>query len=415
MKILDLTYISDCNNILELEDNEIFIIKYLIKKIDVDINKIFHIKNNKNIINEYNINKYIKRFVIKCNGLLFKVNNKNNIINIFTINKYKLFNNVLSIKINLLEKIGYIQNIKYYKKYKKYDILQIGLKIIKIFQYNNIIKECIILNKCFLYKRYNFNINPIFKKKVDKLDILLGFYKEYIKYYKYLKNIYPYNKNEDFKHKLNRLIEYKINIIYSSIKTNTFITYLYDVIIKDIEIIPHKYMLSIFEYPKEAIKILEEDLIKDINYYKNNKNIYLEKYYKEIYDTVFMYIKNFNVYENMKDKILNDDIFKISNIDITNYIKYGLNYITENKNDIPLEWNIKNIDKWLYYLKEKCNKISFSNNLIKDYQLYIELLVITNTFYEYRNINISYDFKNNINDNIIFLTKNIDCNIYSII
>ena len=46
MKILDLTYISDCNNILELEDNEIFIIKYLIKKIDVDINKIFHIKNN---------------------------------------------------------------------------------------------------------------------------------------------------------------------------------------------------------------------------------------------------------------------------------------------------------------------------------------------------------------------------------
>ena len=415
MKILDLTYISDCNNILELEDNEIFIIKYLIKKIDVDINKIFHIKNNKNIINEYNINKYIKRFEIKCNGLLFKVNNKNNIINIFTINKYKLFNNVLSIKINLLEKIGYIQNIKYYKKYKKYDILQIGLKIIKIFQYNNIIKECIILNKFFLYKRYNFNINPIFKKKVDKLDILLGFYKEYIKYYKYLKNIYPYNKNEDFKHKLNRLIEYKINIIYSSIKTNTFITYLYDVIIKDIEIIPHKYMLSIFEYPKEAIKILEEDLIKDINYYKNNKNIYLEKYYKEIYDTVFMYIKNFNVYENMKDKILNDDIFKISNIDITNYIKYGLNYITENKNDIPLEWNIKNIDKWLYYLKEKCNKISFSNNLIKDYQLYIELLVITNTFYEYRNINISYDFKNNINDNIIFLTKNIDCNIYSII
>jgi hypothetical protein len=414
MKILDLTYISDCNNILKLEDNEIFIIKYLIKKIDVDINKIFHIKNKKNIINEYNINKYIKRFEIKCNGLLFKVNNSNNIINIFTINKYKLFNNVLSIKINLLEKIGYIENIKYYKKYKKYDILQIGLKIMKIFQYNNFIKECIILNKCFLYKRYDFNINAFFKKKVDELDILLGFYKEYIKYYKYLKNIYPYNKNENFKNKLEHLIEYKINIIYSSIKTNTFITYLYDVVIKDLEIIPHKYMLSIFEYPKEAIKILEENIIKDINYYKNNKNIYLEKYYKEIYDTVFLYIKNFNIYENMKDKILNDDVYNLSINDIRNYIKNGLNYIIKNKKYIPIEWNIKNIDKLLFCLTEKCNKINFSNNFIKDYQLYIELLVIINTFYKYRNINIIYDFKNNIINDIFFFTKKIDCNIYSI-
>ena len=133
MKILDLRYISQGNSILTLQNNEKFIIKYMIKKID--INNIFEIKNKKNILNEYG-----KNIEFQLSGLLFKISYlENNIINIFTINKYDKHNNVLFLNIDLNNNFISIEKINNYKKHKKYDILQLGIRIIEIFHHNNII------------------------------------------------------------------------------------------------------------------------------------------------------------------------------------------------------------------------------------------------------------------------------------
>ena len=448
MKILDLRYISDCNVISTLRDNEKFIIKYIIKKIDIfysdkffsensflSIHKYF---NKKNIVNEYYTNKYNKRIEVQLHGLLFKINYvDNNIINIFTINKYDKHNNVLSLNIDLINNVAYIDKMSNYKKYKKYDILQIGLRIIQIFHQNNIIKKCIISNNCiFLHNlqkiktnscinyhipfciiKNNFlQLNPIIYEKISDIYTLLEFYKEYIKYHKYFGNIYPYNKNEDFNNKLNRLINYKKNIVYYSIKNNKFITYFYDVIIRDIKFEINKYILGLSDYKNNDIEYLQEKVEIDIEYYKKNKNIYLEKYYKTIDNNIEIYIKYFDKNENIKDKLLNNNITNISIEDIKKYIKNGFNYIINNKNDITKIFKIINIDKWIIYLTRKYSKIETLNNFFKDYTLCIELLVIINIFYEYKNIDIQYDFTKNLNEiqNTIFFTNNIESNIYSI-
>ena len=135
MKILDLRYISQGNNILILQNNEKFIIKYIVKKID--INNIFQIKNKKNILNNYG-----KNIEFQLPGLLFKISYlENNIIHIFTINKYDKPNNVLFLNIDLKNNSSCIEKINNYKKYKKYNILQLGIRIIEIFQPNNITKS----------------------------------------------------------------------------------------------------------------------------------------------------------------------------------------------------------------------------------------------------------------------------------
>lgn len=84
-----------------------------------------------------------------------------------------------------------------------------------------------------------------------------------------------------------------------------------------------------------------------------------------------------------------------------------MQYILSEK-DIPKEWNIKNIDKWFNNLNKLYYKISLSKDFINDYILYIELLIIINMFYTYKNINIKYDFTENINElnYIKFYTKN---------
>jgi hypothetical protein len=407
MKILDLRYISQGNNILILQNNEKFIIKYIVKKID--INNIFQIKNKKNILNNYG-----KNIEFQLPGLLFKISYlENNIIHIFTINKYDKPNNVLFLNIDLKNNSSCIEKINNYKKYKKYNILQLGIRIIEIFQPNNITKSCILLNSCLMYNRYNIiknnflKFNPDIHHKIENLHILLGFYTEYIKYNKYLINISVYDINETFQNKLKRLIKFKINFIYFLIKNNTFITYLYNIIIKDISFEPHKYMLGLYEYPKDAIYYLQEQLTKEVEYYKYNKNIYLEKYYKEIDNNIQISMKSFDNIENIKDNLLNNEIISIKIEDFKNYIKNGFNYIINNNNDIIKKWKIKNIDKWIIYLTKKYYKIEFIKNFLQDYNLYTELLVIVNTFYQYKNIDIQYDFTKNLNEikNIIISVK----------
>lgn len=353
MKILDLRYISHGNNLLILQNNEKFIIKYMIKKID--INNVFQIKNKKNILNQYG--KYIE---FQLSGLLFKISYfENNIIHIFTINKYDKPNNVLFLNIDLNNNSSSIEKINNYKKHKKYEILQLGIRITQIFHHNNIIKSCILSNSCLIYNNYNIIknnfliINPDIYQKTMNLNILLEFYREYTKYNKYLININIYNINETFQNKLKRLIKFKINFVYFLIKNNTFITYLYNIIIKDIPFEPHKYMLGLSEYPEDAIYYLKEQLIKEVEYYKENKNIYLEKYYKEIDNDIQMSMKSFDNMENIKYNLLKDDITSIKIEDFKNYIKNGFNYIINNKNYITKVWNIKNINKFIIYLTKK--------------------------------------------------------------
>jgi len=407
MKILDLMYISQGNNLLLLQNNEKFIIKYIVKKID--INNIFQIRNKKNILNQYG-----KNIEFQLPGLLFKINRyNNNIINIFTINKYDIPNNVLFININLNNNFSSIEKINNYKKHTKYNILQLGLRIIEIFYHNNIIKSCILSNNCLIYNRYNIIknnfliMNQSIYEKIENIHILFGFYKEYIKYNKYLTNINIININESFKNKLIRLIKFKLNFIYFSIKNNTFVTYLYDIIIKDIPFEPHKYMLGLFEYSRDAIYYLEIQLMKEIEYYKKNKNIYLEKFYIEIDNCIQISMKSFDNMENIKDNLLNNNLTTIKIENFKNYIKNGFNYIINNKNDIIKIWKIKNINKWIIYLTNKYYKIEFVKNFLQDYNLYVELLVIINTFYQYKNIDIQYDFSKKLDEinNIILCIK----------
>lgn len=393
MKILNLEYISECKMIDTLENNEIFIIKYLNKKININ-NKI---KNKKNIIS---INtKYI---IYKCCGILFKITQNKENIEIYTINKYGLKNNVLVLKINNLLNISYIDKFDNYKYYSKYDILQIGIRILEFYKYKS--NEIYLPKELFLYNRIKNIKSNIFENKIKELDILFGFYKEYIKYYRYLDSIYPYFiKEEIFQNKLSRLIKHYYNI--SCLNTDFFLTHIYDVVIRNYEFDRINYMSYCSKfYEKEMLELLLETMLETIDKYKMNKNMYLDLYYKTIETRVLSYAKNFNVIEKLNSKIIN---FSINTNEIKEYIYNGLQFIISEK-DIPKEWNIKNIDKFFNNLNKLYYKISLSKDFIKDYILYVELLVIINMFYTYKNINIKYDFTENIDElnYIKFYTKN---------
>lgn len=396
MKILNLEYISECKIIDTLENNEIFIIKYLNKKIKKN-NKI---KNKKNITSINN--KYI---IYKCCGILFKItitqNNEN--IEIYTINKYGLKNNVLVLKINTLLNISHIDKFNNYKYYTRYDILQIGIRILQF--YKNKSNEIYLPKELLISNRLKNIKTNIFENKIKELDILFGFYKEYRKYYRYLDSIYPYFiKEETFQNKLSRLIKY---YNYTScLNTDFFLTHIYDVVIRNYEFDKVNYMSYCIKYyqKEEMLELLLETMLETISKYKMNKNMYLDLYYKTIETRVLSYAKNFNVIENLNSKIIN---FSINTNEIKEYIYNGLQYILSEK-DIPKEWNIKNIDKWFNNLNKLYYKISLSKDFINDYILYIELLIIINMFYTYKNINIKYDFTENINElnYIKFYTKN---------
>ena len=423
MRIINLGRLDDINALSTIENNEKFVIKYMIKKIDIQlpIKTSLKIKNKKNIICNYDKNKSTKRIEVRCQGLLFSKKYINaNEIEIFTINKKDEQNNVLCVKINLEKKEGIIVKLKKYKQYKKYDILQIGSGIIKNYIKDNIIDNCIISHDCIFYPRnifYNtfYNTNPIFKKKIEELDILFGFYKEYIKYKKYYRIIHIYYTNETFEERLQRLIFYRKYYTYSSIKSDTFNTYLYDVVIRNAEIIPEKYNSSLRDpilkkqYSEKIIEWMYEDTIKNIEYYKNNKYRYLEKFYNNIDAKILSDSKYFSKYDDIINKIIEEELKNIYIEDIKNYIKIGIDEISNNKETIIKLFNIKNIDNWFIYIHKKYSKIEnlkdyeckrndieVLKKFFRYYPLFIELLVIVNTFYEDKNIELKYDFTKNI-------------------
>lgn len=183
MIILDLDCLNVISNILlNLKNNNIFVIKYLIRILSKDIKGYRRPKiNNNNIVEES-----YKNIKYKMQGLLFKITYENNIINIFTINRNKESNNVLYIKI--YEYYAEITKLNKYKKYNKINILNIGTKIISY--YKNI-KKIIILNEC-LYDNFYKNISNFYNHRS------LSFF--------------PYLINEPFIDKLNRLIKFKYDI-----------------------------------------------------------------------------------------------------------------------------------------------------------------------------------------------------------
>ena len=396
MKILNLEYISECKIIDTLDNNEIFIIKYLDKKININDK----IKNKKNFISINN--KYI---IYKCCGILFKITiteNKEN-IEIYTINKYGLKNNVLILKIDTLSNKSYIDKFNNYKYYTRYDILQIGIRILQFYKVKY--KEVYLPKELLLYNRIKNIKKNIFENKIRELDLLFGFYKEYRENYRYLSTIYPYMiKEEPFQNKLSRLIKH---YNYESfLNKDFFLTHIYDVVIRNYEFDKVNYMLYCRKYyqKEEMLELLLDNMVQTIDKYKMNKNIYLDLYYKTIESNILSYAKNFNVIEILDWKIIN---FSINTNEIKEYIYNGLQYIIYEKN-IPKKWNIKNIDKWFINLNKLYNRIILSKDFLKDYILYIELLVIINMFYTYKNINIKYDFTKNIDElnYIEFYTKN---------
>jgi hypothetical protein len=350
---------------------------------------------------------------------LFKINYINNIIKIFTINKYDKQNDILIVNIDLLNKNAFIEKCNYYKKYNKFNILEIGLKIIDIYKLSNLINNSIINNNFFnnnhtnnlnnLNNFYKFNI-IVYKNIINSIKIIIFLYEynEYHKNYKKISNFYAYKNNEIFINKLKRLIKFKITIIYSLINNDTFIIYLYNVIIKDYIFYPEKYILSFFEYSLEARNLINNQLYKEINYYKQNKNIYLNKFHSKIENNIKIGFQIFDTKENIHIKLINNNIYNINIIEFKNYLEEGYFFILNNKDDIIKLWFINNFDKWFIFLYKKFLNIKFINNIFKDIFLYIELLIIINIFYKFKKINIKYDFINDIDEikNIILMSNN---------
>jgi translation elongation factor EF-G len=187
-------------------------------------------------------------------------------------------------------------------------------------------------------------------------------------------------------------------------------------------IIPEKYNLFLTEpmLKEQYIEILKEETIKEIEKYKNNKDLYLEEFYKNINNDVLSDSLSFPKYNDISSKIIEEELKDIFVDDIKNYIKVGLNEMIEKKEEIIALFKIKNINKWFISLDKKYKKIEYLKdyqdkyhkkiilkNFFRYYPLFIELLVIVNTFYEYKQKEVKYDFIKNIErmKHYVFMTR----------
>lgn len=404
MKIIDLKYKNQIDLLLNLTNNESFIIKFLVKKIYKPTNII--VKNKKNIIYENN-----KKIEFNMNGLLFMINIKSDTLYIFTINKKKYKNNVLNIIIDIYNKYGYIESFIKYKKYKKFDILHIGLHILNIYINKNIINNYTINNKFF------FNINYLYNDEKNKLKNLFYFYKNMSIFIDYKLDINIYSINESFISKITRINNYKIEIYNNYIKHN-HINKFYDIIINNknnlIEEITNENNFNLFHNDDKntLINLIKNNYIEYINKHKLNKNNFIKIYYNEIDFIIYSKSLNFN-----KNKSILNEIFEYINYlkkfdknILNNYIIDGYNNLTNinNLDNIIILFNIKNYNKWIKNINKKFiiwNSIYDINNNFFD-SIYknldwIDLYIIINKYNSYLKLknnifNYNYDIMSNI-------------------
>lgn len=394
MKILDIKYKQQINLLLNLYNNDFFVIKYLVKKIYKPTNII--IKNKKNIIYEND-----KKIEFNMNGLLFTININNNILKIFTINKIYNKNNVLSIIIDINNKNGYIESFKKYKKYTKFDILNIGLYILNIYINKNIINNYTINNKCFIDNKYY-----LYNDEINKLKTLLTFYTNIYIYINCKLDIKIYSINELFIYKLNRINNYKIKIYNNYIKHN-YINKFYDIIINNknnfIDEITDENNFNLFHNNDKntLVNLIKYNYIEYINKHKLDKYEFIKIFYNEIDSIIYSESLNFN-----KNKPLLDEISKyinyLKNFDkniLNNYIIDGYNKLTniDNLVCVTILFNIQNYNKWIKNINKKFiiwNSIYNINNnfFISIYKNldWIDLYIIINKY------NVHLKLKNNI-------------------
>lgn len=410
MKILDIKYKNQINLLLNLNNNEFFIIKYLVKKIYKPTN--IKIKNKKNIIYEND-----KKIEFNMNGLLFTININNNILTIFTINKKYIKNNVLSIIIDINNKNGYIESFKEYKKYNKFNTLTIGLYIINIYINKNIINNYKINNECFLDNKYY-----IYNDEINKLKTLLIFYKNINIIIDNKLDIKIYSIKESFISKLNRINNYKVNIYNNYIKYDN-INKFYDIIINNknnlIEEITNENNFNLFHNNDKniLIKLIKCNYIQYINKYKLNKSEFIKIYYNKIDSIIYLESLNFD-----KNKPLLNEISKyinyLINFDkniLNNYIIDGYNKLNniDNLVHILILFNIKNYNNWIKKINKKFiiwNSIyNMNNNLFNSIYknldwIYLYIMINKyNTYVKLKNNIIDYNY--NILSNIIFCYK----------
>jgi len=410
MKILDIKYENQINLLLNLNNNEFFIIKYLVKKIYKPTN--IKIKNKKNIIYEND-----KKIEFNMNGLLFTININNNILTIFTINKKYIKNNVLSIIIDINNKNGYIESFKEYKKYNKFNTLTIGLYIINIYINKNIINNYKINNECFLDNKYY-----IYNDEINKLKTLLIFYKNINIIIDNKLDIKIYSIKESFISKLNRINNNKINIYNNYIKYDN-INKFYDIIINNknnlIEEITNENNFNLFHNNDKniLIKLIKCNYIQYINKYKLNKSEFIKIYYNKIDSTIYSESIIFD-----KNKPLLNEISKyinyLINFDkniLNNYIIDGYNKLNniDNLVHILILFNIKNYNNWIKKINKKFiiwNSIynvnnSLFNSIYKNLD-WIDLYIMINKYNTYVKLkNNIIDYNYDILSNIIFCYK----------
>jgi hypothetical protein len=346
------------------------------------------------------------------NGLLFMINIKNNLLYIFTINKKKYKNNVLNIIIDIYNKYGYIENFMKYKKYKKFDILNIGLYILNIYINKNIINNYTINKNIFLNNNYLYN-----DEEKNKLKNLFYFYKNMSIFIDYKLDINIYSINESFISNINRIYNYKIEIYNNYIKNN-HINKFYDIIINNknnlIEDITNKNNFNLFHNDDKntLINLIKNNYIEYINKHKLNKIEFIKIYYNEIDFIINSKSLNFNKNKSILHEI-SEYINYLKKFDkniLNNYIIAGYNNLTNinNLDNIIVLFNIKNYNKWIKKINKKFivwNSIYNINNnfFVSIYKNldWIDLYIIINKYNSYLKLknnifNYNYDILSNI-------------------
>lgn len=406
MKVFDLKYLEQINLFLNLNNDDKFIIIYLVKILDKPLIN-YKIKNKNNIIYENN-----KKIEFNMSGILCTINIDQNNIYIFTINKYNKKNNVIDIHIDKNNMTGYILNYNSYKKYSKNNILQLSIDILSIYHDIKIIYNIIINNNCFYQNNYIYN------NEIKKLLNIFYFYTNIDIYIKYNNYIEPSLISESFCDKLNRLYIYKNNISQNIVEDNI----LYNIIINN-KVYNDNLNNKKNLFSNEIIELFKKEKKDYIDKFKNNKNHFLENYFQKINNKILYEMKLFNKYNSILEDI-KKHIYYLKNYDkniLNNFVKLNYHSIIDIQNinkllNILNIFNINNFDIWIKFIKNKYfiwnkniyNNIFFLNNNVNEKIICIELLLIICLYTNELSIfNINFFDINNIIFYSTIFSKNI--------